>query len=37
MSENILDKQTVFTPYPGGIDLYHVTKWVYSTEMPYLR
>ncbi len=25
MNENIPDKPTVFTPYPGGIDLYHNT------------
>jgi cyclohexanone monooxygenase len=25
MNENIPDKPTVFTPYPGGVDLYHDT------------
>jgi len=25
MNENISDKPTVFTPYPGGVDLYHDT------------
>ncbi|MEF8887282.1 MAG: hypothetical protein V5A30_05700, partial [Haloarculaceae archaeon] len=23
MNENIPDKPTVFTPYPGGVDVYH--------------
>jgi hypothetical protein len=25
MNENIPEKPTVFTPYPGGVDLYHDT------------